>query len=204
MFGSHSPAKILFRQWKIIVFIGILFAALAVVATLFFPLEYRADAQVLIISRSSYGVDPYTVSKSAERIGENIAQIIRTNDFYSKVISQPQYSLDISNFQGVSERIKRKRWEKTVNASVVFGTGVLGISTYHTDYDQARQFAGAVIDTIVAYGADYVGSDVTIKIVNQPVVTPYPVRPNLFINGLVGGLFGIMLMSFLVLKKRKF
>jgi len=81
----HSPLTRMLQGSKILLALGFVTAVLAAGATFLFPLEYRADASVLIISKSRYGVDPYTVVKSAERVGENIAQIISTDDFYDKV-----------------------------------------------------------------------------------------------------------------------
>jgi capsular polysaccharide biosynthesis protein len=199
----QSPiSSILKQRFKTIFFLGLLVGIVSVLASLLFPLEFRADAQVLIISRSRYGVDPYTVAKSAERIGESIAQVVSTNDFYNKVIAQPQYTLDLSKFTDVNERVKRKRWDEAVDASVVYGTGVLNISAYHKVPDQARQLAGAVADTLIAHAVDYVGGDVSFKILNQPVSTAIPVRPNLLINFGAGFLLGALLAVFWVLKKR--
>ncbi|MFA4831229.1 MAG: hypothetical protein WC862_04290 [Patescibacteria group bacterium] len=198
-----SPVQLFVQRWKLIFLAGVVLAAASVIISALFPLEYRADAQVLIISSSRYGVDPYTTVKSAERIGENIAQIVKTNDFYNKVVNQPQYTLDLSRFTNVPERTKRKRWQKTVNASVVFGTGVLNISTYHTDADEAKNFAGAVADALVSYGADYVGGNVAIKIVNQPIVTRAPVRPNVLVNAMFGFVAGVLMMCFIIVRRVK-
>lgn len=201
MFRS-SIGSILRRRFKKIFFAGLAIGVISILVSLLFPLEFRADAQVLIIPKSTYGVDPYTVAKSAERIGENIAQVVSTNDFYNKVIAQPQYSLDLSQFIDVSERIKRKRWDKAVDASVVYGTGVLNISAYHESPDQARQLAGAVTDALIAHAIDYVGGDVSFKVLNQPVSTSIPVRPNLIINFIAGFLLGALLVIFWALKGR--
>jgi capsular polysaccharide biosynthesis protein len=198
-----SPFQTLLRRSKIIILVGLIFAVVSVLATVIFPLEYRADTQLLIISRSRYGVDPYTTIKSAERIGENLAQIVKTNDFYNKVILAPQYALDLKRFENVSERAKRKLWQKTVEASVVYGTGVLNISTYHSDKEQAGVFAGAVGEALVVYGAEYVGGDVAIKVLNQPIITSLPVRPNILANAVLGALVGMIFMSIMVLRKDK-
>lgn len=198
----NSPTRLLVRRWKFIFVVGLVLAMTSALVTVLFPLEYRADAQILIISQSRYGVDPYTTVKSAERIGENIAQIVKTNDFYNKVIAQPQYTLDLSRFQGIAERIKRKRWQKTIDASVVFGTGVLNLSAYNTNASQAQQFASAATDALVNYGADYVGGDVVLKIVNQPVVTSIPVRPNILMNAFLGFVVGMLLAGLLVVRKK--
>ena len=201
MFLEHTPLKLLQKRWKLVVSTGLLIASLSVLVSLLFPLKYRADAQVLIISKSRYGVDPYTVVKSAERVGENISQIIGTSDFYEKVMMQSGYSLDKTYFDSLSEKNKRKLWQETANTSVVYGTGVLNINIYHKNKDQAKQIAGAVADTLVSRGWEYVGGDVIIKVVNEPIVTNWPVKPNLVLNGVLGFLLGLVVVGGLVLNK---
>jgi capsular polysaccharide biosynthesis protein len=167
-----------------------------------FPLEYRADAQVLISSVSRYGVDPYTAIKSAERVGENVAQIMRTGDFYTKVRGVEGSGFDWSEFDRLSEREKRKKWEQSISPSIVYGTGVLSVSAFHGDANQALALSRAVLSTLETRSVDYVGGDVTIRVVNAPVVTPWPVRPNLFINAVLGFIFGSLLMGFLVVRRK--
>jgi len=130
-----------------------------------------------------------------------LAQVIKTSDFYDKVLTNQNFSLDRSYFENISEREKRKRWQKTVDGSVVFGTGILNISAYHKNPDQAVAYASALIETLVTKGAEYVGDDVSMKVVNQPVVTNLPVRPNFLMNGLVGFIVGLCIMAFLVLRR---
>lgn len=197
----HQPARVLKKRSKVIFLTGMILAVMSLLGSLLFPLQYRADAQLYIISGSRYGADPFTIVKSAERIGENITQIMKTDDFYQKVIAQPGYQLDLSDFQNVEERVKRKRWNKTINGSVVFGTGVLNVSAYHEDPKQAEAFAGAAVDTLVERGREYVGTDVTMKVVNYPVATKYPVRPNVLINTILGFFIGVLGMSIVVLRK---
>ena len=194
----HSLLYSLIRRSKIILLAGLGAGILSLFAGLLFPLEYRADAQALIIPQSRYGVDPYTVVKSAERVGENIVAIMKTDDFYQKVVAQSGPALDTSRFAGVSERVKRKRWQRAVRASVVYGTGIVNISAYHAKPDEAKALAAATAETLAAKGWEYVGGDVTIKVVNPPLVTRWPARPNLAVNALAGFVVGVVVMSLYV------
>src|SRR3989338_9187735 len=120
-----NPFKKLLRHWKVILVGGFIGALLSLVVTLLFPLKYRADAQVLIISKSRSGVDPYTIVKSAERVGENIAQIIRTTDFYTKVRTAEGYGINWDYFDALNERQRRRLWRRTIEPNVIYGSGVL-------------------------------------------------------------------------------
>lgn len=203
MFLHHTPWQILKKHWRLIFSAGLAVAVVAVLASLIFPLEYRADAQVLVISKSRYGVDPYTAAKSAERIGENLSQIVKTNDFFNKVMAHGGYNLDKSRFENIAERIKRSRWQKAVDVSVVYGTGVLNVSAYSADKNQAVQLAGAISNALVSYGWEYVGGDAEMKIVNEPIVTRFPARPNLPLNAMLGFCLGIIAMSVGILSRNR-
>ncbi len=203
MFLHHPPLKVIASFWKLILFAGIVTALVVCAVTVLFPRQYRADAQVLIISQSRYGVDPYTAAKSAERVGENLIQVMKTNDFYQKVIAQSGRQLDLSKFDELSERAKRKLWQKTLDTSVVYGSSVLNVGIYNTNKEQAKEWAGAVVDTLSSKGWEYVGGDVIIKTVNDPVSTNFKVRPNLLLNMFLGLVVGVLGMGVMVLKKEK-
>jgi capsular polysaccharide biosynthesis protein len=197
----HTPLQILKKRWKFLFIIGILVALVAGGLTLLFPLSYRADAQVLIISKTRTGVDPYTVVRAAERVGENIVQVMKTNDFYGKVKDQANSQVDWKFFEQKNEREKRKLWQKTVVPSVVYGTGVLNVSAYHPDAMQSAYLANAAVNALAQKGWEYVGGDVEIKVVNSPVVTKWPVRPSVPMNAVLGFVVGILVGGLVVVKR---
>ena len=77
-----------FKHSKIIFGWGLLVALLSLGVSLLLPHYYSAESRVIIISRDRSGIDPYTQAKSAERIGENLAQVMGTTDFYAKVVEE--------------------------------------------------------------------------------------------------------------------
>ena len=200
---STSPAQTLLRRSKAIILTGLILAVVSVVITVLFPLEYRADAQVLVITQSRYGVDPYTAAKSAERVGENLVQVIGTSDFFQKVMTQGDYGIDKSHFANVSERVKRKRWRETISSSVSFGTGILNVSLYGRSQSQAIALARASVDALVTRGWEYIGKDVVLKVVNDPVATRWPVRPNIPVNMALGFFVGLVGAALVVLKRER-
>ncbi len=199
---SHS-LKAVFKRKRAIILLGVLCAFLSFALTLLFPLKHRADAQILIITKSRFGVDPYTIVKSAERVGENLARVINTTDFYTKVRSY-DYGIDWSVYDSAkTEKKRRKLWQKNVSTGVVYGTGILSVSTFDQDPAQALTLAASVSDTLVRRGWEYVGGDVSMKIVNDPVVTQFPVKPNPLTNGIAGLVFGLLLGSVLAVRLAK-
>lgn len=197
-----SVITTLARRGKIIVGVGVLFAFIGLGVSLVFPLEYRADAGVLIVPKTRFGVDPYTVVKSAERVGDNLAAVMKTDDFRAKVKSLENTNLNWGTFDAQTPREQRRLWPKMVSASVGYGTGVLYVSAYNTDPVQAAAFAAAAAETLATKGFEYVGGDMVIRVVDNPVVTPWPVRPNIPVNMALGFVVGALIMSVIVVRNR--
>lgn len=174
---------------RFIMTIAILAAVAALLVSAFFPLKYSATTRLLIIPKSSLGVDPYTAVKSAERISENLAQIVFTTSFFDRV-TRAGFSLDLSAFNNVSEIQKRKFWKKMVSPEVLSGTALLGITIFHEDKEQAKNWASAAAYTLQTQGFEYTGGNVDIKIVDTPILSRFPVKPNFLMNGFLGLLFG--------------
>ena len=167
------------------------------------PKQYSAQSQVLIISRDRSGVDPYTQAKSAERIGENLAQVMKTTDFYSKVMSSQSYSFDKEVWNNLNDRKKRKKWVKDVIGSMVYGTGLMNVRVYSTSQTDAVNLSNAVIQTVASQGWEYLGGDVAIKVVSSPLVSRWPSRPNILANLAAGFILGGLIASLWVVRYKK-
>jgi len=183
------------KHLKIIIVWGVIFAMLSLVVSLLFPSQYSASSQVLIITRDKTGVDPYTQIKSSERIGENLAQVMKTTDFYNKVMENTNVVFDKTRWQNLSDRDQRKNWKKDVQGSMVYGTGLLNITVYSGNQDDARAFSDAVTQTVTTRGWEYIGGDVTVKPVNNALVSRLPDRPNYLANTIIGFVLGVLLAS---------
>ncbi len=194
--------EMLFRHAKLIFVWGVLVAILSAAVSLLFPWQYSAESQVLIISRDRSGVDPYTQSKAAERIGENLAQVMQTDDFMQKVMTNPSASFDKTRWENLTERKQKKQWQKDVTGQMLYGTSLMKITVYSTKND-VLPLASAVTETLTAHGWEYVGGDVAIKTVNQPIVSQWITKPNILLNGLLGFLAGIVLSSAWVIKYKR-
>lgn len=202
MYLLHDPVSILKKRWRTLFVSAFFVAFVAGVVSLVFPLEYRADAQILIVSKSRYGIDPYTAVKSAERVGENVVQVLSSDVFYKSVFEEAEPGTPVGYFVDArNDRERRKRWEHAVGASVVYGTGVLNVSAYATTKDGAVALSKAVANALVNRVTDYVGGDVSLKIINAPVSTNVPVRPNLPMNIGLGFLVGFFISSVVVVRR---
>ncbi|MFA5184666.1 MAG: hypothetical protein WC456_04040 [Patescibacteria group bacterium] len=185
--------KLLKRKRGTILTLVFVILVLTLGISLLFPLKYGAKSRLLVIQNTS-GNDPYTISKSNEYLGNLFAQVVYSGSFYNLTVSSA-YDIDKSYFSGTyNDQIKK--WQKTVNTKTLADTGIVEINTYHTNPYQARQIALAVIDVLMNKNSNYQGNGEGIKVnvIDQPLVSAYPVKPNLLQN-LIVALTGSLLLS---------
>ena len=157
---------------------GVVLAAVGcLVALVAFPLQYAAEARLLVTPRAVAGVDPYTSSKAAERIAQNLAEVVQTSQFFARVISVPGTSIDQSYFPS-DELERRKLWIKTVEAGVTYNTGILRVAVYHPKKEQAVAIATTVAGVLAGTGNDFAVNSADYRIVDTAVASKYPKKPN--------------------------
>jgi capsular polysaccharide biosynthesis protein len=167
--------KIALKGWKKILLFGVVAMIVAVGLSFTQKLKYSSTVRMLIIQPSSLNVDPYTAIRSAEQIGNNLAQVVYTTDFFAKVTNAPNFNIDPTYFPD-NDAKRRKLWSQTVSVKVENGTGLLNITVYHPDKDQATAIAQAIAYVMTNYGASYVGgTGLEIKLVDEPLVSNFPV-----------------------------
>jgi capsular polysaccharide biosynthesis protein len=185
------------RGWKSILSLGALIATIAVIVSFAFPqpsggrLEYSSTMRLLVIQRSLGDVDSYTAFKSTERISDSLSQIVYTTDFYDKVMAAG-LPIDTSVFE-VREDKKRRQWSKMISTTVLRGSGLLQVTVYHKDKAQATAIAQAIAKVLASEGKTYVGStDLGVTLVDAPLESRFPVRPNVPANMVGGFMLGVM------------
>jgi capsular polysaccharide biosynthesis protein len=178
------------RKKKTIISIILLFVFLGSVFTFSQTFKYGAKSQILVIQEGGTGVDPFAVSRSVEYLSTLFSQVIYSNSFYDLVMAS-DYNIDKSYFAGDSNQ-RMKKWEKTVDAKSSADSGMINITVYHSDVYQAKQIALAINQVLVTQNSNYqgMGSSVRVMVIDQPVVSSYPLKPNLPINLIVSIIFG--------------
>lgn len=187
---SYSYTKLtpVIYGWPTIFFGAAIGLLLSVLLSFVRPLEYSSVTR-LLITQELGAVDAYTASRSAERIADDLANAVAYEDFYAKVMASSG-TIDESYFS-TDPKKRHDQWEKAVSISVTRGTGLLAITAYHTDVTQAENIARAVASVLTQEGWTYTsGGNITVKVVDTPLNSKWPVRPNILINAFSGFVLG--------------
>lgn len=170
--------KLLKRKKQTIFTVVFIVLIITLIVSLVGPLKYGAKSRLLVIQNTA-GTDPYTVSKSNEYLGNLFSQVAYSSSFFDFVLNS-NYNIDKNYFSG-SYNQQLKLWQKTVQTKTLSDTGIVEIMIYHPDPYQAQQIALAVNDVLINKNSNYQGNGEAIKIniIDQPLVSTYPVKPNL-------------------------
>lgn len=190
MSTTSSSFYPLLRNWRTLVFAGAFGLVVAILVSFTQPLEYSSTTR-LLITQELGAVDAYTASRSAESIADSLVQVAYTSTFYDKVMASG-YPVDESYFSS-DDITRRKQWTDAVSVSVSRTSGLLTVIAYHPDVTQAENLARAVAYVLSTQGWTYTsGGNIAVQIVDDPLNSRYPVRPNLPVNGLSGFVLGVL------------
>jgi len=182
--------KILNQEKGTIIIFVIFGIVLSLLLSLVVPWKYSSTMRLLVVQRQT-NLDAYTALKSAERVGDNLSQIIYTSSFFDKVLDT-KFSID-KNYFKQDEIKRRKQWNKMIYARVLRGTGMMEVVVYHPDKSQATQIANAIAYVLTTESGNYVGEVSAIKLVDSPLESRYPVKPNFVANVLSGLILGLVI-----------
>ena len=171
--------------------ITLIFVIIGLIITLAQPLKYRSKSRLLILQPNT-AADAYAVARSNQYVGGLISEIIYSGSFLDS-LNASTFSFNRSMFNG-SYKQNLKLWGKTVYAKSGGDTGVIDIEIYHTNPEEAKNISIAVNELIVSGQSPYKfnANQTKISVIDQPVVSTFPVKPNVPINLAMSLLFGFL------------
>jgi len=166
------------------------FLIIGLIVSLAQPLKYKSNSRLLIVQPNAS--DAYTVARSNEYIGNLTVGVISSGSFLD-ALKNSKAVFDRNYFAG-NYKDSIKKWNKTVFARSGGDTGIIEIEIYHTDKKEAERLSLAVNDLIVSGAGPYrFKSDQNlITVIDQPVVSSFPVKPNLPLNLTLSLVFGFL------------
>ncbi len=176
-------------HWHTVVMFGLLGLVLALIVSFVQPLRYSSTVRLLILQDVGTSVDAYTASRAEERIADNLSTILYTSTFFDQVMSTG-FDIDQTIFPNDDSKT-RKVWGNMVKATVSRGSGLLSVTAYHRDIDQAEQIVRAIAVVLTERVDEYTsGGSVDVRLVDDPLNSRWPVKPNILVNILSGFILG--------------
>ncbi|MFH1225967.1 MAG: Wzz/FepE/Etk N-terminal domain-containing protein [bacterium] len=186
-------------HWWLVLLLVVLITGLAFTLTIIQPLKYRSTAQVLVGLRFQPGMETSTASKSAEYLSNLLSEVVYSGSFMKEVLKSP----NITDDYGQNPMKRKKNWVRAIRTKVIGDTGIIVIDAYHQNQAQAGQLAQVVAKVLIDQSSQYhgQGNQVFVRLLDEPLTTNYPVKPNLILNVIfgfiIGWLFGLAVIYIL-------
>ncbi|MBU1178317.1 hypothetical protein KJ903_03805 [Patescibacteria group bacterium] len=180
------------KYWYLVVIVVVLVTIGSFVISIVQKPEYRSSVRVLVIQKQAGQLDAYTAARSAETVAGILSKMIYTSTFFDQVMDAG-FKVEKSDFSNDLEK-RKQEWEKAVVTRVVEDSGTLEVNVYDQDQRQAEQLAYAIAYVMISKGDQYHGGagQIEIKMVDNPVTSDKPVRPNVMRNTGAGFLLGLL------------
>ena len=174
-----------------VISITLIFVIIGLIITLAQPLKYRSTSRLLILQPDT-SADAYAIARSNQYIGGLISEVIYSGSFLDSLTSS-SYVFNRNYFNGTYKQ-NIKEWKKTVFAKSGGDTGIIDIEIYHTDPEEAKKISIAVNQLIISGQSPYKfnANQTKISVIDEPVVSTFPVKPNIALNLGLGLLFGFL------------
>lgn len=179
------------RNYKRVATVTFAFTAVALLVTFIQPLKYRAQAQLLVVQEFDAGTDAYAVSRLNEYVSGVLTRIVTSETFFNQTL-EAGFAIDKDYFAG-SRKKQANIWEDTIAADTHYDSGLMTLSVYHPDKEQALNISRAAIATLKTKNNFYHSvPKVDVRIIDSPSVSLLPVKPNIALNLLAGLIVGLL------------
>ncbi|MFH1427342.1 MAG: hypothetical protein ABIG60_02330 [Patescibacteria group bacterium] len=182
------------KKSQSIISIIIIFLIVGVIITFVQPIQFGAESKLLIVQSFPLGTDPYAVSRSNEQLSNVLAKVVSSNSFYNDVINSG-YNINQAYFSNSKNEIKEmNKWRQTVSVKALNDSGIIAVNVYHTDKGQLEQISKAVNYVMQTKHKNYhgAGDNVVVKVIDKPIISVYPVKPNIMLNLILALLLGLV------------
>lgn len=187
--SRSSTISLLLSRWRVWALAGCAGLIFAFGVALVIPRAYSSTARVLITQPNVSGLDPYTATKSTERIATTLSELVYTTTFFDNALTQAK-GFDASYFP-TDERTRRKAWRKAIETSAKPGTGIMTVVVYHPDRAQARILVDAATRELATEAPNFFGYNARVQVIDSPLESRWLARPAFLADSIFGLLLGL-------------
>jgi len=181
------------RRKQTVFSITFTFLVIVLVFTFAQPLKYRSTTKLLVVQSNNSSSDAYSISRSNQFLGNILSEVIYSDSFFELVL-ESGFNIRKDAFSDNPNK-RKKQWERLVSAKSFSDTGIIVVHTYHQDKYQAKQINQAIAYILKMKHNLYhgLGDKVSVRIIDKPSISDWPVKPNIILNAIFGVLFGLLL-----------
>jgi capsular polysaccharide biosynthesis protein len=194
------------RKKQTIMSVILVFLVVAMIVSFAQPLKYSSESRLLVVQNFPEETDPYAISKSNEYLTSILSKVISSNLFYEDIMDSG-FLINRDYFSKNNNTKKEmKNWRKTVYAKPISDSGIIDIKVYHQNKEQLAQIANAINFILKSKHNFYhgAGNNITIKIIDKPIISTWPTKPNVLLNVIVAFIFALILsLSYIYLFPEK-
>ncbi len=184
--------RIVKDKWQTVLVITVLVAAIVFSISAFMKPQYGSEVSILVIQKQpSDNVDAFSAAKSAEYLSDILAKVAYSESFIENVLDSP-YDVQM-NFPIGADK-KKESWKKKIDVDQVNNTGIIKITAYDQDRENAEKIAEAISWAYIIRGHQYHGGGdrVEIEKIDGPITPINPLKPNLILNTFLGIILGFV------------
>lgn len=167
--------------------------ATAMLVSFLQPLKYSAESQILVVPDYQQTSDPYQISRTNEYLSSLLAQVTYSSSFFEATV-KPDYQIDTAYF-GDTAKKRMTSWRNTIKVKPINDSGAISVKVYHTDKQQAEKLVRAINYNLITKNNYYhgLGDKVTLKVIDEPLVSNWPAKPNLPLNFGLAVVLGVLI-----------
>jgi len=193
MTTTYNQIKNIISNWRNILNIMIIVIIFTIFFTILRPLKFKSSARLLVVQDYGQSFDTYSTSKSTQYLSDILSEVIYSTSFFNEVI-QSDFNIE-TNYFSAKQLKRKKQWDKMISAKPLTGTGIIEIAIYHQSKNQAEQIMKGITYVLTTKHSLYHGGGdkVSVKIIDEPITSNLPVKPNILVNLILAAIFGILL-----------
>jgi len=169
------------------------FFVLSLLLTVIQPLKYSSELRLLVVQSADSSVsDPYAITRANEYLSEVFSKVSYSTSFFNRVQSAG-FGIDGAYF-GATPRKISQTWNKTIEVKKDGTSGIIVVTAYHPDRDQAQRIARAAGQVLITQNGAYHGwgDKVSVKLLDDPITSHWQVKPNIIFNLLAALFLGLL------------